>query len=128
MENDMSVLLPELISDAIKENDLEALKAVGYCDAINTLNAENELPLNLCIKHNRREAFMILLEHGAWLRGVEDRPDVLEPLVLLARTGKIEWIINKIDWWRMDSHTLNILKQRNVISATFPTLSLSIRK
>lgn len=105
----MSVLLTELISDAIKENDLEALSMLSPCRAINQPNAEGDRPIIQCIKQNRREAFKLLLDKGAYL---QDEDGTSRPIFMLAAEGKIEWIADDIDRWRMKSHHLTIAFKR----------------
>ncbi|MBA4132918.1 MAG: hypothetical protein C0519_16035 [Hyphomicrobium sp.] len=123
MENDMSVLLSELIADAIKENDLDALRALGPCRAINQPNAEGDRPVIQCIKQDRREAFELLLEKGAYLDAEEDEP---HPLVILAAAGKIQWIADKVDWWRMQANHLKIAYKRGKAPVDDGPLSFDI--
>jgi hypothetical protein len=64
MENEMSVLLPEIIACAIRENDIEVLLALDNHDAIDMPNVEGDIPLVQCIKHDRRQIFELLLDYG----------------------------------------------------------------
>ena len=61
----MSVLLPEIIACAIRENDIEVLLALDNHDAIDMPNVEGDIPLVQCIKHDRRQIFELLLDYGA---------------------------------------------------------------
>lgn len=82
----MSLQLSELIADAIKENDFEALSVLDGCEALNEPNNDGEIPLIQCIMHNRPNLFHMLLEMGADLHGKGSHP---QPIDCLAKARKL---------------------------------------
>lgn len=120
----MSMLLTELISEAIKENDLEALEALNYCSALDQPDADGNLPLVQCINHDRREAFLQLLEIGASLK---PKGGGLHPLAALAKAGKLEWIMASIETWRGQARHLEVMVNRNQMPVSVRPISLSER-
>lgn len=89
----MSVLLTELIADAIKENDVDALSVLDGCDALNEPNSDGEIPLIQCIRHDRPNLFKMLLEMGANLHADGNGP---QPIDCLQKARRLGWIEDRL--------------------------------